>query len=334
MFAQIAPQDPDGNLQEEWLNSRAAIARFERHAIEIRCLDTQEHPRADLAICHLAVEALKRAVGAGTDLLARHRKVPPGLLKALFLESARSGRAAPMPLDYPVDAFGVKPQPTAGAFLEALTDATRPSWSGEEEAAFGSALDLIHKEGNVAERVLRSAPDPTGYPRVYARLADCLEQGRSFVPSTIKGDILFREARREDVDAMVSVVDDCFPGADLAQARREMAEAFSDALYRPVYWLAVDKGAVVGMCGYVPSYIDFESYEIFWVAVRPAWQSKGVGSRVVKAALDSIAALPDRARPCQALLSTDLDGYFARLGFERLCRSLQGEGWLMRLRIE
>lgn len=334
MFRQIAPQDPEGNLQEEWLNSRAAIARFERSAIEIRCLDSQESPRADLALCHFAVEALKRALGTGVDLFARHRKVPEGLLKALFLDCARQGRSAPMPSDYPFEAFGVEPQPTAGDFLRALTAATRPLWSQDEEAAFGAPLDLIHKEGNLSERILRSSPEPQGYPRAYARMADCLEQNRPYLPSTIQGDIAFREARREDVDAMVALVDDCFPGADLAGARAEIAEAFGDGLYKPAYWLAMDKDTLVGMCGYVPSYIDFETFELFWVAVRPDRQSKGVGSRVVKATLDAIAALPERARPCQAVLSTDLDGYFSKLGFERMAQSLKGEGWFMRQRID
>ncbi|MCZ7598158.1 MAG: glutamate-cysteine ligase family protein [Gammaproteobacteria bacterium] len=40
MYADIAPHDPDGILQEEWLNSRGAIARFDRNAIEIRVLDS------------------------------------------------------------------------------------------------------------------------------------------------------------------------------------------------------------------------------------------------------------------------------------------------------
>jgi glutamate---cysteine ligase / carboxylate-amine ligase len=334
MYAQIAPQDPEGNLQEEWLNSRAAIARFERSAIEIRCMDTQEQPRADLAMCHLAVESLKRALGTGIDLQARHRKVPEGLLRSLFLETARVGRAAPMPADYPFEAFGLKPQPTAGAFLQALADATRPSWSGAEAAAFGAPLDLILREGNLAERILRSSPEPTGYPRAFARLADCLDQARPFVPSTVKADIVLREAKADDVDAMVAVVDDCFPGADLAAARREMSEAFSDALYKPTYMVAVDHGKLVGMTGYISSYLDYETFEIIWVSVRPDWQSKGVGSRVVKAALDAIAAHPERARPCRVLLSTDLDEYFTRLGFERISRSPSGEGWLMSLRLD
>ena len=53
MYAEIAPLDPEGELQDEWLNSRGAIARFQRDAIEIRLLDVQETPYADLAIALL-----------------------------------------------------------------------------------------------------------------------------------------------------------------------------------------------------------------------------------------------------------------------------------------
>src|SRR5690606_17301416 len=49
-YQDIAPYDPEGILQDEWLNSRGAIARFQRNAIEIRVLDIQECPAADLAI--------------------------------------------------------------------------------------------------------------------------------------------------------------------------------------------------------------------------------------------------------------------------------------------
>jgi len=50
IFRDIAPFDPENILRHEWLNSRGAIARFERSAIEIRVLDIQECPAADLAV--------------------------------------------------------------------------------------------------------------------------------------------------------------------------------------------------------------------------------------------------------------------------------------------
>src|SRR5205823_857916 len=50
IYQDIAPHDPRGVLRHEWLNSRGAIARFDRHAIEIRVADAQECPLADVAI--------------------------------------------------------------------------------------------------------------------------------------------------------------------------------------------------------------------------------------------------------------------------------------------
>jgi gamma-glutamylcysteine synthetase len=41
MYRDIAALDTQGVLQEEWLNSRGAIARFDRHAVEIRVVDCQ-----------------------------------------------------------------------------------------------------------------------------------------------------------------------------------------------------------------------------------------------------------------------------------------------------
>ena len=62
MYQAIAPRDPQQVLQEEWLNSRGAIARFDRSAIEIRLLDVQECPAADLAIQQLVVAVLRELI--------------------------------------------------------------------------------------------------------------------------------------------------------------------------------------------------------------------------------------------------------------------------------
>ena len=62
IYRDLAPLDPDGVLQEEWVNARGAIARFERNAIEIRVIDTQECPEMDMAIALMIFHALKALV--------------------------------------------------------------------------------------------------------------------------------------------------------------------------------------------------------------------------------------------------------------------------------
>ncbi|WKK81881.2 carboxylate-amine ligase [Marivirga arenosa] len=59
IYKHIAPFDPDKNLQYEWLNSRGAIARFDRNAIEIRIIDLQECPAADIAIAAFISKSLQ-----------------------------------------------------------------------------------------------------------------------------------------------------------------------------------------------------------------------------------------------------------------------------------
>jgi len=59
MYEAICSYDPQKILQHEWLNSRGAIVRFERSAIEIRIVDSQESPIMDIICVMLIVCALK-----------------------------------------------------------------------------------------------------------------------------------------------------------------------------------------------------------------------------------------------------------------------------------
>lgn len=55
----LRPYDTENILDSYFVNSRGAIARFDRGAIEIRIADLQESPRADLALASLFVSTLK-----------------------------------------------------------------------------------------------------------------------------------------------------------------------------------------------------------------------------------------------------------------------------------
>jgi carboxylate-amine ligase len=189
MFREIAPLDPEEVLQEEWLNSRAAIARFDRGSIEIRCMDTQEHPGADLALCQFAASALRLSVADGGDLLALHKRLPASALRSLFLETARIGMAASMPAAFPFSAFGLDPQPTAGDTLRALAEKLDRHDKSNGWTHFSPTISLMLTRGNLAERILKAAspgapasgPKPERYPGIYAQLCDCLEAGEAFL---------------------------------------------------------------------------------------------------------------------------------------------------------
>ncbi|MFV8225869.1 glutamate-cysteine ligase family protein [Christiangramia aquimixticola] len=54
--------DSDNIMDHHFLNSRGAISRFDRNAIEIRIIDIQETPSADIAIAAFIAETLKLLV--------------------------------------------------------------------------------------------------------------------------------------------------------------------------------------------------------------------------------------------------------------------------------
>lgn len=54
--------DREGILRHEWVNARGCIARFDRMAIEIRLLDSQECPQADLAVAFVVTELVRALV--------------------------------------------------------------------------------------------------------------------------------------------------------------------------------------------------------------------------------------------------------------------------------
>ncbi len=188
MWRAIAPYDPEGLMRGEWLNSRAAIARFDRSAVEIRCLDTQERPRADVAVCAFVTSVLRHMLDTGEDMLALHRATAPALLQSLFLDSARIGAAATLPGEFPFRAFGLDPQPTVGHMLRALrARALRARLTGDAgldtrlQAPMNAALDVIFNYGSLAERILKAAPTPDRFLLVYTRLCECLERDEPFI---------------------------------------------------------------------------------------------------------------------------------------------------------
>jgi gamma-glutamyl:cysteine ligase YbdK (ATP-grasp superfamily) len=81
IYAETAPFDPEGVLRDEWANARGAIARFDRNAIEIRVMDSQECPLADLGLAHAVITVAR--------LLAEEHFAPLDALQAWDTERLR-----------------------------------------------------------------------------------------------------------------------------------------------------------------------------------------------------------------------------------------------------
>src|SRR5690606_17382628 len=78
-------------MQEEWLNSRGAIARFDRNTIEIRLIDIQECPKADIAIAVFVVEVLKALTAEKWSTCEAQKTLHESPLAEIFLACIKEG---------------------------------------------------------------------------------------------------------------------------------------------------------------------------------------------------------------------------------------------------
>lgn len=179
---QLRALDADPALfDQEWTNARGAIARFDRNAIEIRLIDAQECPLADLAICAAvggAVRALTEERWAGLEDQQAWQTEP---LARLLDRCVELGPRTKLDADY-LALFGAAPAqvPTAGHLW---------SWLAERAFAGPKRLELhverILREGTLAARILEALGpgfDRERLHEVYGRLCDCLLEDEAFAP--------------------------------------------------------------------------------------------------------------------------------------------------------
>lgn len=178
MYRDIAPHDPDGVLRDEFLNSRGAIARFGRGSIEIRVIDVQECPRADLAIAAGVHSILGLLVGETLSSHAAQRNIPTLPLADLLRATARDGATVEITDREYLGSFGLYSAVSVGELWTHLID--RAAAEGNLEEPWTSTLQEMLRLGPVAARLRRLlGPEPTKATivDVYRRLADCLHFG-------------------------------------------------------------------------------------------------------------------------------------------------------------
>ena len=177
MYDDIAALDPEQVLRHEWLNSRGAIARFDRDAIEIRVIDTQEHPGADLAVAAAAVDVTRRLYA--NDDLGAQQDIATEALAAVLAACIRDGDAAVIDDVRYLRLLGFTEARLSAADL--WGGLLQPLLASRHQAWCRLPLETILRQGTLARR-LRDAIAREGMTHAYRRLCDCLERGHAFLP--------------------------------------------------------------------------------------------------------------------------------------------------------
>lgn len=186
MYRDIADVDPHGILQQEWLNSRGAIPRFDRNAIEIRVVDTQECPQADLAIAAATIAVIRRLYDQGPGALQLQQQIDTGSLASIFLACIRDADQASIDharylelMEFPGRRC------SAHELWHHLIGGTLQA--GSDDAAFWrEPLQTILERGPLARRILQAVDRDESLPHlqnIYRQLCDCLHDGRMYLPT-------------------------------------------------------------------------------------------------------------------------------------------------------
>ncbi|MEW4563941.1 glutamate-cysteine ligase family protein [Bremerella sp. JC770] len=185
IYQTMAPLDLPGVLRHEWVNSRGAIARFMRNAIEIRVMDVQEHPAADVAICQLVANVAKALTEETWSPLVDQQKAETLRLRDIFLNVVDDAdETMIIDPDY-LHFFGWNQGLcSAGQLWRSLAERFPVT-----EKPLADALDTILNEGPLARRIVKALQGnlPERLPIVYHDLCDCLHEGRSFRPDALGG---------------------------------------------------------------------------------------------------------------------------------------------------
>lgn len=178
--ADIAPHDPGHLLNHFFLNSRGAIARFDRGAIEIRLVDIQECPAADIAIAETQIAVLHALVEGQWSAPDTQRNFDTARLAELLMRGAR--HAEDTLIDWPeyLQAFGyMGKRCTARDLWAHIVQSITPILSSRTR----EILDTLLSRGTLSTALLKAlGPEPQhdDLVRVYHQLARCLARNELF----------------------------------------------------------------------------------------------------------------------------------------------------------
>ena len=194
MYADVSPLDPEGVLQDEFLNSRGAIPRFGRGSIEIRVIDVQEAPVADLALVALTVGALRLLTEERLSPLALQQAIGVPELASVFLDCIREGERAVVGGGAYLRALGMRTAKASAEeiwwhLFEETADAGFLPHEGQEDG-----VRTLLRRGPLARQILKAlelskaqlqdpfpAPSRKTLVELYRSLAACLRDGVIFL---------------------------------------------------------------------------------------------------------------------------------------------------------
>jgi len=183
LYRDISVLDSDNILQHEWLNSRAAIARFDRNAIEIRLLDIQECPLADISICAAIIASLKALCDGRWSDREEQKKWSSQALKEILMGVIKDGSTFQIADSRYLELFGYTGRGSCQA-IELWQHLVGETMSlNSLDRMFLPPLQLILEKGCLSQRIIAELGDNfvhSDLKSTYRKLCNCLKAGEMF----------------------------------------------------------------------------------------------------------------------------------------------------------
>lgn len=174
--------DPDQILDPIWVNSRGAIPRFDRGSIEIRLMDVQECPAADLVIVQLVIETIKSLVNEKFIGYQDQLKWDAEPLAQILETVVEKGEQAMITNPIFINLFGLNSSSCTAGELWRHIVGQLPQHDYLEKAK--QNLQVVLNNGTLATRIMKALNNDysrVSLTKVYRALSDCLATNKMFL---------------------------------------------------------------------------------------------------------------------------------------------------------
>lgn len=180
MYKDIAPFDEKNVLQEEWLNSRAAIPKFERNSIEIRLCDTNENSFIDISIAIFWVKVIQSLVNEEWVLLEHQKSFSELELKDILVATVKVGGGAKINFKPYLELWELDEPCMAKDVVKQIFESLKYT---KQEAIYSKPIEYILENGSLSERILKSCDNDISNVKlkiIYEKLSKCLQEVKYF----------------------------------------------------------------------------------------------------------------------------------------------------------
>lgn len=175
----IKPHDVENILDHHFLNSRGAIARFDRNAIEIRVIDIQECPKADISIAILIIEVLKLLVSEELVALEDQKSWHEDELFAIFNDTIKDAETTVITDLRYLNLFDIEEACSASEIWKKLYHRLQENISAKHR----KTIEFLLKNGSLSTRILKAVGDDFSEENIkliYNNLGICLAENKLF----------------------------------------------------------------------------------------------------------------------------------------------------------